>query len=98
MDFIWPPRSRCEIHHYSARCAHVGCKTRSMSDQIAKVQRLTANAMCLVFGNVKKADTFAGGRDTPRCGRQVVMVFVEREIFHPVEDRVACPLNRYFLP
>jgi hypothetical protein len=30
-----------------------------MSDQIAKVQRLTANATCLLFGNVKNADTFA---------------------------------------
>src|ERR1700682_3052769 len=59
MDFIWPPRSRCEIHHYSTRFAHRGCKTRSISDQIAKVQRLTVNAIRPVSGNVKNADTFA---------------------------------------
>ncbi len=59
MDFIWPPRLCCEIHHYSRCFAHPRCKTRSISDQIAKVQRLTANAKRPVFGNVKNADTFA---------------------------------------
>ena len=59
MDFIWPPRLCCEIHHYSRCFAHPRCKTRSISDQIAKVQRLTANAKRPVFGNVKNADTLA---------------------------------------
>ena len=59
MDFIWPPRLCCEMHRYSTRFAPPGCKTRSISDQIAKVQRLTANAKRKVFGNVKNADTLA---------------------------------------
>jgi len=59
MDFIWPPRLCCEIHRYSTCFAHPCCKTRSISDQIAKVQRLTANAKRKVFGNVKNADTLA---------------------------------------
>ena len=59
MDFIWPPRLCCEIHRYSTCFAHPCCKTRSISDQIAKVQRLTANAKRKVFANVKNADTLA---------------------------------------
>ncbi len=54
MDFIWPPRSCCEIHHNCSRLVHAYCKRRSISDQIEKVQALTANAFCQNFRSRKK--------------------------------------------
>jgi hypothetical protein len=95
--FIRPPRSRCEIHHYSTRFADPGCKTRSIYDQIAKVQRLTANASRTVSGNVKNGDIFRRHRY-----RVLLQTTCHRlcggEILCPIKDTVACPLNRYFLP
>src|SRR2546429_3900881 len=98
MDFIWPPRLCCEIHHYSRCFAHPRCKTRSISDQIAKVQRLTANAKRKVFGNVKNADTLAPLSAILLCRTQPVIAFAESKILGPIEDMLACRSNRYFLP
>ena len=62
------------------------CKTRSISDQSAKVQPLTANAVCPGFRNVKNADTFLRGRR--RC-------FVADNLLYPFRRRVICHPNEY---
>ena len=63
----------CEMHRYSARFADPCCKRRSISDQIAKFQPLTANASCARFRNVKNPDTFAQTSPDALCGRQSVL-------------------------
>jgi hypothetical protein len=45
---------RCQIHRYSTSFADACCKRRSISDQIAKVQPLTANTFCPSLGKRKK--------------------------------------------
>jgi len=64
MDFIWPPRSCCEIHHNSTRFVHAWLQEAFHFRPIAKIQSLTANVFCPSFGNVKNADTFAQRRQT----------------------------------
>jgi hypothetical protein len=69
MDFIWPPRSCSETYITIPRTSFMdGCKRRSSSDQIAKVQPLTANVVCPSFGNVRNVDTFAKLRQTHFVG------------------------------
>ena len=96
MDFIWPPRSCCEIQHYSSRLVHACCKRRSISDQIAKVQPLTANAFCPKFRSCKK------GRHIRLSVVRLVLLptichtLCGRVTFHPIEYLKTSLLNENF--